>query len=165
MTDVQFRVQPGRCLVRAAILLLGRDQEDDGVEIREGIAIGAGEDHVFKQADGQPGQDIDAEMVGNAIFLWVDIIRIVDEVLVDQLHIHHLVIQLPNAGIDLDKGIGRRIITEKEAAIAVADEILIIADLNVEIFQGVEIDRSPVIEIVIPVFFENSASIRRRARP
>src|SRR3984957_14930347 len=87
MTDIDLAVQAGRCLIRAAVLLLGGDQEDDGVEIREGIAIGAGEDDVFEQAYGHPGESVYAEMVGNAIFLGVDIIRIVDEVLVDQLHI------------------------------------------------------------------------------
>jgi hypothetical protein len=76
-------------------------------------------------------------------------------VLADQLGIHHLVVELPDAGIDLSKKIGRRVIAEEEAAIAIADEILVIAELNVEVFPGVEIDGGPVVEIIVAVFLKD----------
>jgi hypothetical protein len=93
-------------------------------------------------------------VVKNGEFLRIQVIRIVDEVLADQLRIHDLVVQLPDAGIDLTEKIGGGIIAEEEAAVAVADEILVIAGLNIEIFPDVEIDGGSVVVIIVAVRLE-----------
>jgi hypothetical protein len=54
--------------------LLCGDEEGDGVEIGQIKAGGAGEDDIFKYTDIEPGESVDAQMVKNGVFFWVEVI-------------------------------------------------------------------------------------------
>jgi hypothetical protein len=103
----------------------------------------------------EPAEGVDREVVGDSVFFGKDIVRIIERVLADQLHIHHLVVQFPDAGVYFTEKIGCAVVAEEQAAITVTDEILVITELKVEVFPYVEIDGSPVVEIIIAGFSEH----------
>ena len=149
MADVGLPVEADGGLVRAAVLLLRRHEEDHGIEVGEIIVIGAAEHDVLEKAYGQPGGRVDVKVMDDPIFFRILIIGAY-EMLTDQFHIDGLIVQFPDTGIEFEEEIGGAEIAQEEAAIAIADKILIIAELPIEIFPGVEIDRGAVIEIVEP---------------
>src|ERR1700754_2999025 len=153
MPDIGLEVNSNRRLVRASVLLLCRDEEDNGIQIGEIIVIGTAENDILIKTHIEPGSGIYVEMMNNRIFFGVLIIR-VGIVLTDQFHINGLVVELPDPGIEFQKEIGSAVVAEEKASIAISDKVLIITKLDVEVFKGVEINGCPVIEIVITGSFE-----------
>src|SRR6185437_15788322 len=148
MADIDGPVQTGGGLIGAAILLLRRDEKNDGVEIGELVMVGTAEHHVPEYAQSQPGCRVEAEMMDDAIFFGVFVI-ITGKMLVDELHVHRLIVELPYPHIESEEEIRSAIIAEEQASIAIPDEILIVSECPVEIFPGVEIDGGAVIIIVV----------------
>src|SRR6187402_1516479 len=75
--------------------------------------------------------------------------------LADELHIDILVVQHPDTKIEFEEEIRSAKITEKKAAIPFADEILVITELEIEIFPGIEIDGGAVVEVVDTCLLED----------
>lgn len=147
MANIDLPVQPGVRLIRAPVLLLRGNEKDHRVEIGEIIVVGAAEDDVLKDADGQPRSGVDIQVMEDAVFLGVLIIH-TNGVLTNQLLIDGLIVELPDTDIEFQEEIGGAVIAEDQAAIAVANEVLVIAELPVEIFPGIEIDGGAVIVII-----------------
>lgn len=147
MTDINLPVQAGIRLIRAAILLLRGDQEDHGIEIREIEMVGAAKGHILEHAQGEPRRDIDIQVMHHPILLGI-LIVVTSRVLVGEFHVDGLVVQLPDAGIELQEKIRSAVVAQDKTAIPVANEVLVVAELPVEIFPGVEIDGSAIIVII-----------------
>ena len=105
-----------------------------------------GEHHILEKPQGTPGRGIDSKVMNGGIFFWILIVA--GAMLVDKLHKDILVIQLPDTEIEFQKDIRPCKVAEEKAAIAVADEVLVISKLEVEIFPGIEIDGSAVVIII-----------------
>ena len=95
MPDIDRPVQTGRRLVRAAVLLLSGDEENDGIEIGKIVMVGTAEHDIPEDAEPHPFGGVDAQVMDDAIFLGGIHSRSRGDVLIDELHVRRLVIQLP----------------------------------------------------------------------
>src|ERR1700679_1671813 len=80
--------------------------------------------------------------------IFLRVLIIAQCMLADQLHENILVVELPDTGIEFQEGVRSGIVGEEQAAIAIADKILVITELYGEIFPDIEIDRPARIEII-----------------
>src|SRR5258706_11889791 len=109
--------------------------------------------NVLIQPHIKPGGGIYTQVMNGSVFFGVLIID-ADLVLVDKLHKEILVIQFPDPRIYFQEQAGGAIIAEEQAAISIPDKVLVIAELDVKIFSGIEINGGPVIEVVYACLLE-----------
>src|SRR5207253_1287937 len=82
----------------------------------------------------------------------------------DQLHIDVLIIQLPDAKIEFQEKIRAGEVAEEKTAVSVSYEVLVISELKIEIFPGIEVDGSPVVIIIHPRLLKDFIIARARHR-
>ena len=152
MADIRLEIESDRRLVRASVLLLGGDQEDHRVQIRKIIMIGPAEHHVLIKPEIEPATHVHAQVMDDGILFRILIVP--ENMLVGKLHKDILIIQLPDAHIELQEQVGSAVIAQEQTAVTIPDKILIIAELKVEILPGVKLDRGHVIEIIDARLFE-----------
>src|SRR5579871_6006821 len=80
--------------------------------------------------------------------IFFGILIIPQGVLADEFHEDILVVQFPDARIELKEQVGGAVIAQEQAAVSVPDKVLVVSELKIEIFPGIEIDGGPVVEII-----------------
>ena len=108
--------------------------------------IGPAEHDILIETDIEPGSRVNAQVMDDGVFFGIGIIA--QQVLAAQLHKNILIIQFPDTRIEFQEEIRSAIVAEEQAAVAITDKVLIVSELEIEVFPGIEINRGPVIEII-----------------
>jgi hypothetical protein len=155
--EVEPEVEAHDGVVEAAELLLHGAVEDDRVEVVEvklPVADGvAAERYRLEHAHAEVFGQVDAQVVHGEVLLGEQRVGKVENVAV-HLRKQVLVVDAPHAGIELEKQVGRRKVRQDHGPVAVADEVLVVAELHLDGLYHVESHVAAGREKVHPVRLE-----------